>query len=461
MTHPLLAELAAQLPASALVTDPEKLAPRLVDERRKLHGSTLAMALPGSTEEAALIVQRCVAHGVPIVPQAGNTGLVGGATPMGDKVLLMACDRLNQVRQVDAEGYTMTVEAGCTLDEIRATAAEANRLFPLWLGSSTSARVGGLIGTNAGGLQVLRYGNMRDLVLGVEAVLADGHIYRGLHNLRKRNVGYDIAQLMIGAEGTLGFITAASLRLLPSEQGRATAMVALPDAAAALGLFTHAKAEVGEVLTAFEYIGKAALEVMTAQHGEVPQPFTPLPNCAVLIALSGSQPDNILEDRLTQLLMTASCEDAVLAQDGSQTEALWALRELIPSAQRRAGPSIKQDLALPIGAIPAFIEEAAQLVAARLPEATPVVFGHMGDGNLHYNLGLAQDADVANCEAISNEVLFDLVAKYGGDISAEHGIGRFRVAAADDRHDPVARALMRKIKASLDPQGLFNPGVLI
>ncbi len=432
-----------------------------MDERRRLHGSTLAMVLPGSTEEAAFIVQRCIAHNVPIVPQAGNTGLVGGATPMSDQALLMVCDRLNHIKQVDADGYVMTVEAGCTLDDVRAAAEEANRLFPLWLGSSASARVGGLIGTNAGGLQVLRYGNMRELVLGIEAVLPDGQIYRGLHSLRKRNVGYDVAQLMIGAEGTLGFVTAASLRLFPCEQGRATAMVALGDAATALRLFSHAKAEVGEVLTAFEFIDKAALEVMAAQHSEVPQPFTPLPACAVLIALSGSQPDSVLADRLAQLLMAAGCEDAILAQDGSQTDQLWALRELIPSAQRRAGPSIKQDLALPIGAIPAFINEAAQHIAKHLPAATPVVFGHLGDGNLHYNLGLPQDADFAASEAISNEVLFDLVAKYGGDISAEHGIGRFRVAAADDRHDPVARELMRKIKLSLDPNGLFNPGVLL
>jgi FAD/FMN-containing dehydrogenase len=461
MTHPLLTDLAAQLPPAALVTDPEKLAPRLIDERRRLHGSALAMAMPGSTEEAALIVQRCITHGVAIVPQAGNTGLVGGATPMSDKALLMVCDHLNRVRQVDADGYVMTVEAGCTLDEVRAAAEQANRLFPLWLGSSASARVGGLIGTNAGGLQVLRYGNMRELVLGIEAVLPDGQIYRGLHSLRKRNVGYDFAQLLIGAEGTLGFVTAASLRLFPSEQGRATAMVALNDASAVLRLFSHAQAEVGEVLTAFEYMGRAALEIMAAQHGEVPQPFNPIPNCAVLIALSGSQPDSVLEDRLAQLLMAAGCEDAILAQDGSQTDHLWALRELIPSAQRRAGPSIKQDLALPIGAIPDFIEEAAQKVAKYLPQATPVVFGHMGDGNLHYNLSLPHDADFAASEAISNEVLFDLVAKYDGDISAEHGIGRFRVAAADDRHDPLARELMRKIKQSLDPQGLFNPGVLI
>ncbi|PHV12554.1 FAD-binding oxidoreductase [Chitinimonas sp. BJB300] len=461
MPHALLAELANSLPAEALITSPTRLAPRLVDARKRLQGQTLALALPGSAEEAAQIIGRCHAHGVSVVPQAGNTSLVGGATPMSPTSLLLGCDRLKQVRYIDPTGYTLTAEAGCILDDIRAVAEVAGRLFPLWLGSSGSARLGGLIGTNAGGLQVQRYGNTRELVLGIEAVLPDGSIFKGLHPLRKRNAGYDLKQLFIGAEGTLGFVTAATLRLFPLERGAAVAMVALDDAEQVLALFAEAKANLGEVLTAFEMIDRESLNLMAHHHSTIAQPFDVPPPFAVLIALSGGETDAVLMERLTECLLANGYEDAALAQDGSQAKALWALREHIPSAQTRQGPSIKHDLALPISAIPAFVAEAATLLAQRLPAAKPVVFGHVGDGNLHYNLSLPVSEDFATSEALANQLLFDLVARHGGDISAEHGIGRLRIAAADAGHDPVERALMRQIKASLDPDGFFNPGVLL
>jgi len=461
MTHPIVAELGQMLPEGGLVTDPDRLAPRLLDARKRMQGQALCMALPGSTAEAAAIIARCRAHGVAVVPQGGNTSLVGGATPMRPDSVLLTSDRLNRIRQIDPVGYTATVEAGCILDDIRTAADQAGRLFPLWLGASGSARLGGLIGTNAGGLQVQRYGNTRDLVLGIEAVLPDGQVFNGLRALRKRNAGYDLKQLFIGAEGTLGFVTAATLRLFPAERGEATALVALPDVDAVLALFTAARESVGEVLTAFEMIDRHALALMARHYPVVPQPFAEIPPCSVLIALTGSESDTVLNERLAALLLDHGLEDAALAQDGKQTQALWRLRELIPSAQTKEGPSIKHDLALPISAIADFMAESTALLAARLPAAKPVVFGHVGDGNLHYNLSLPASEDFAAAEALANRLLFDLVAQYGGDISAEHGIGRLRIAAADAWHDPVERALMQQLKQLFDPAGLFNPGVLV
>ncbi|WP_269532884.1 FAD-binding oxidoreductase [Chitinimonas sp. BJYL2] len=459
--HPLLADLAHLLPASSLITDPATLAPRLSDMRKKLQGQALALALPDSTEQVAAIVRLCRQHGVSIVPQGGNTGLVGGATPLDANTLLLGSDKLNRIRAVDPVGYSITVEAGCILDDVHGAAAKVDRLFPLWLGSSGSARIGGLIGTNAGGMQVLRYGTMRELVLGIEAVLPDGRVYQGLHALRKRNIGYDLKQWFIGAEGTLGFVTAATLRLFPAERGEAVAMVALPDADAVLALFAAAKARVGEVLTAFEMLDHESFTLMARHFPQVAQPFDPLPRYAALIALTGGETDAELETRLTELLADGDYSDAVLAQDSTQRAALWSLREWIPDAQRKQGPSIKHDLALPIAAIPAFMREAAAAIAKDFPAARPIVFGHVGDGNLHYNLGLSPEADFYATEARANALLFPLARAYGGEISAEHGIGRFRREQADQLHDPVERALMRELKQQLDPDGLFNPGVLI
>lgn len=461
MTHPLLTELSALLAPPALICDTERLESRLIDARQRLHGTTLALALPDSAEEAALIIGKCREHGVAVVPQAGNTSLVGGATPMAADSLLLGCDRLNRIRHIDTLGYTLTAEAGCILDDIRDAAAQAQRLFPLWLASSGSARLGGLIGSNAGGLQVQRYGNTRELVLGLEAVLPDGQILRSLHGLRKRNVGYDLKQLFIGAEGTLGFVTAATLRLFPTERGQALAMVATNSAAQVLALFSLAKSTLSEVLSAFELMDAASLSLLAQHYPAVKQPFAGPPAYTVLIGLSGGEDDSVLSERLAQMLSASGHTDAVLAQDQAQSNDLWALRELIPAAQRLHGPSIKHDLALPISAIPAFIDAARARLREYLPVAQPVVFGHVGDGNLHFNLGLPVAEDFAKSEAIANQLLFDLATAYGGDISAEHGIGRLRIAAADARHDPVERALMRQIKRCLDPDSAFNPGVLI
>lgn len=466
MSEDCLAALRSLLPANAVSTDPARLAPRLVDERGRYHGQALALVLPGNVDEAAAVVRCCRAHSVIIVPQAGNTGLVGGATPNPQEItasphpaVVLGCDRLDRVREIDAAGWTMTVEAGVVLDTARAAAEAQGCLFPMWLGSSGSARIGGLIATNAGGLQVQRYGTMRELTLGLEAVLPDGRVLRALHALRKRNVGFDLKQLLIGTEGSFGFITAATLRLFPPTPGQALALVALPDSAALLALFSRLRTQLGEVLTAFELMGAPALALMAQYYPDVIQPWgQALPPWAVLVELSGAETDAVLATRLTDALYDA---DAWLAQDSRQRAMFWALRERIPSAQRRAGPSVKHDLALPIGQIPAFIEAAAAAIAKCLPRAQPVVFGHLGDGNLHYNLGLPADLDFASAEAQANACLFALAQAHGGDLSAEHGLGRLRVADADALHDPVARALMREMKAWLDPDGVFNPGVMV
>lgn len=461
MTHPLLIDLAAILPTRQLITDPETLAPRLFDARKRFNGQAMGLALPNSAAQAAEIIGRCHEHAVPVVPQAGNTSLVGGATPMNHQAMILGCDHLNTIREVSAVGYTLTAEAGCILDEIRAAAEEVGRLFPMWLGSSGSARLGGLIGTNAGGLQVQRYGNMRELVLGIEAIMPNGQLFDGLHPLRKRNVGLDLKQLFIGAEGTMGFVTAATLRLFPAEQGQATAMVAIDNIAQVLMLFEVCKTAAGEVLTAFEMINAAALQLVADHFPAINSPFKQIPPYAVLIALSGSETDSILVDRLQDVLEESGFIDTAIAQNRAQGKALWRLREHIPAAQTQQGASIKHDIALPISAIAEFMNCATVRVQQSLPMVQQVIFGHVGDGNLHYNLNLPTGHDIVELEMKANDLLFELACRFGGDISAEHGIGRLRKNAADRWHDPVERNLMRMIKRTLDPDCLFNPGVLI
>ncbi|MDK2125682.1 FAD-binding oxidoreductase [Parachitinimonas caeni] len=466
-----LSRLKQYLPAAAICTDPDRMAPRLLDQRGRLHGAARALVLPGSVEEAERVIRLCNEYRVPIVPQAGNTGLVGGATPAADgRAILLGCDRLNRVRQMGAADFSMVAEAGCTLESLQRAAAAEGRLFPLWLASAGSARLGGLIGSNAGGTQVLRYGNTRELVLGIEAVLADGRRYNGLHSLRKRNIGYDLKQLLIGSEGTLGFVTAASLRLWPQPKGQACALVAVASIAAALTLFQQAQDMAGEVLTAFEIINAAAMQLVADQHAELARPFATTPAWTVLIELSGGESDAVLSERLCALLSAANTPDALVAQDLTQRQHFWGLRERIPSAQKRAGSSIKHDLSLPIAAIPEFVQQAAALLAAHMPLFEPVIFGHVGDGNLHFNLQYLGETGAARklpvpafdaAEQVANELLYPLVLACGGDLSAEHGIGRLRLSAAARYHDAGERALMATLKQAFDPLGLFNPGALL
>jgi FAD/FMN-containing dehydrogenase len=461
----LLTELRRIASADFLYTDAAALAPFCTDWRGRYYGQPLCVVLPGDTETVAAVVSACAAAGVPVVPQGGNTGLCGGATPIGGEVLV-SLRRLNRIRAVDADNNAITVEAGCTLHEVQQAAAAVNRLFPLSLAAEGSATIGGNLSTNAGGVQVLRYGNARELTLGLEVVLADGGIWHGLRALRKDNTGYDLKQLFIGAEGTLGLITAATLKLFPRPRSVATAWAAVRDPLAAVRLLGNLRDATGDAVTAFELVDRAALD-MVLQH--MPQARDPLPGrhgWQVLIELSGAQHDlaSVLEHALHQALEHELVIDATVATSETQRHALWALRENISEAQRIEGISIKHDIAVPVSHIPEFIQRADAALRAEFPDLRIVCFGHLGDGNLHYNLSKT-DAQ-SNGEFIAqtpmaNRIVHDLVHALGGSISAEHGLGQLKRDEGLRYKSPTEMSIMRAVKDALDPQGLMNPGKLL
>jgi FAD/FMN-containing dehydrogenase len=404
-----------------------------------------------------------------IVPQGGNTGLVGGQIPSPDgSQVLLSLSRLNRVREIDAAGTAMIVEAGVTLHEAQSAAERAGRLFPLSLPSEGSCEIGGVMATNAGGVGVLAYGNARALALGLEVVLADGEIWNGLRTLKKDNTGYDLRDLFIGSEGTLGVITAAALKLFPRPKEKATAFVALPDANAALALFSIAEAQAHERLTAFEFMNRTSID-MVLRHipGTRPPLKTPAPWYA-LIELSSCAEDGAAAATLERILAAASEKgvigDAVMAGSLAQAHALWRLRETISEAQKPEGGSIKHDISVPVARIPEFVAAAAALVENACPGARPVAFGHFGDGNVHYNIsqpeGMERAAFLALWEALSAKV-HDLVASLGGSISAEHGIGQMKRGELVRFKSPIELDLMRRIKAAFDPKGILNPGKLL
>ena len=461
----LLTELRRIASADFLYTDAAALAPFCTDWRGRYTGQPLCVVMPVDTEAVAAVVGACAAAGVPVVPQGGNTGLCGGATPIGGEVLV-SLRRLNRIRAVDADNNAITVEAGCTLHEVQQAAAAVNRLFPLSLAAEGSATIGGNLSTNAGGVQVLRYGNARELTLGLEVVLADGGIWHGLRALRKDNTGYDLKQLFIGAEGTLGLITAATLKLFPRPRSVATAWAAVRDPLAAVRLLGNLRDATGDAVTAFELVDRAALD-MVLQH--MPQARDPLPGrhgWQVLIELSGAQHDlaSVLEHALHQALEHELVIDATVATSETQRHALWALRENISEAQRIEGISIKHDIAVPVSHIPEFIQRADAALRAEFPDLRIVCFGHLGDGNLHYNLSKT-DAQ-SNGEFIAqtpmaNRIVHDLVHALGGSISAEHGLGQLKRDEGLRYKSPTEMSIMRAVKDALDPQGLMNPGKLL
>jgi FAD/FMN-containing dehydrogenase len=461
----LLTELRRIASADFLYTDAAALAPFCTDWRGRYNGQPLCVVMPVDTEAVAAVVSACAAAGVPVVPQGGNTGLCGGATPIGGEVLV-SLRRLNRIRAVDADNNAITVEAGCTLHEVQQAAAAVNRLFPLSLAAEGSATIGGNLSTNAGGVQVLRYGNARELTLGLEVVLADGRIWHGLRALRKDNTGYDLKQVFIGAEGTLGLITAATLKLFPRPRSVATAWAAVRDPLAAVRLLGNLRDATGDAVTAFELVDRAALD-MVLQH--MPQARDPLPGrhgWQVLIELSGAQHDlaSVLEHALHQALEHELVIDATVATSETQRHALWALRENISEAQRIEGISIKHDIAVPVSHIPEFIQRADAALRAEFPDLRIVCFGHLGDGNLHYNLSKT-DAQ-SNGEFIAqtpmaNRIVHDLVHALGGSISAEHGLGQLKRDEVLHYKSPTEMSIMRAVKDALDPQGLMNPGKLL
>lgn len=465
----LLPALRDALGEAGLITDAERMQSYLSDWRNAYRGQAAAVLRPGTTEEVAAAVRLCAQAGVALVPQGGNTGLCGGSIPDASGAqMVLSLTRLKRIREVDVANATITVEAGVILQQLQDAAAEVGRLFPLSLGAEGSCTVGGNLATNAGGTAVLRYGNMRDLALGLEVVLPDGRIWDGLRGLRKDNTGYDLKQLFIGSEGTLGIITAAVLKLFPALRSLTTAWVALPSPQAAVALLGQMRGLCGERLTGFELMSRQSLEFVLRHVAGASDPFAEGHPWYVLIELSDTQPDAALNDLLEQGLGEAFEQalvlDAVVAGSQAQVEALWALREGISEAQNHEGPSLKHDISVPVSRIPDFIARTDRALQQAFPGVRVVAYGHVGDGNLHYNISKPPGSDdapfKAQAEAIMR-VIYDSTLEDDGSISAEHGLGQSKRAAAQHYKAPLELELMRSIKQALDPAGLMNPGKLL
>ena len=465
----LIAALEAVVGPKGLLTDAEAMAPHLRDRRERYQARALAVVKPANTGEVAEVVRCCAAARAPMVPQGGNTGLVGGGIPDNDgRWVVLSLARMNRIREIDPINDTMTVEAGCILQNLQAAAAEADRLFPLSLGAEGSCMIGGNLSTNAGGIQVLRYGNARELTLGLEVVLPDGRVWDGLRALRKDNTGYDLKQLFIGAEGTLGIITAAVLRLYPRPRASATAFIAVPGVAAAVALLGALRAGVGEVVTSFELIPRLGLDFALRHVPGIVDPLATRHDWYVLAEISASTDnaklDESLEAVLAESLETGLVVDAALASSEAQAQAFWRIREGLVEAQKYEGGSIKHDIAVPISAIADFVARANQAAETLVPGIRPLAFGHIGDGNIHLNLSQPEGADAQEFLARWEELrraVYDVVVDLNGSISAEHGIGRLNLAANLRRKSEVEIDLMRKLKRALDPKNLMNPGRVV
>ncbi len=445
-----------------LLTDAETMAPYLVDWRRQWHGAARAVAQPETTEAVAALLRWCAENRMPIVPQGGNTGLAGGSVPdPSGRSLVLSLARLNRIRAVDTANDTLIAEAGCTLQTVQEAAAEAGRLFPLSLPSQGSCTIGGNLATNAGGTGVLRYGNARALCLGLEVVTAQGRIWNGLRALRKDNTGLDLRDLFIGAEGTLGVITAATLKLSPKPAGTAVALVAVASPKHALDLLGHAQASLGPALTAFELIGRACVDLVLRHFPSTVDPLgAASPWYVLLEACDWGRADRAgeaLSASLEAVLETGMVTDAALAQTMAQAAALWNVREFISDAQARQGASVKHDISVPISSIPAFIADVSPLVETSIAGARMAIFGHLGDGNLHCNVMLPA-GDTNAMAAAANRLVHDLTASYDGSISAEHGLGVLRAAEAARFKSAVEIDMLCAVRAALDPLGIMNPG---
>ncbi|MDR2926470.1 MAG: FAD-binding oxidoreductase [Azoarcus sp.] len=465
----LLGRLAAVVGSRHVLADSAAMSPYLEDYRGNYHGRALAVVRPADTLEVAAVVKLCAEFGTPVVPQGGNTGLCGGATPLPDgRSVLISLSRLNRIRSLDAANDTLCVEAGCPLATAQQAAAAAGRLFPLSLASGGSCQIGGNLSTNAGGVQVLRYGNMRDLTLGLEVVLPDGRIWNGLRGLRKDNTGYDLKQLFIGAEGTLGIITAAVLKLFPMPKARAVAWANVPSPAAALALLGRFHAACGDKLSAFELVGQPLLKLVSRHMPDSRAPLAAASDWSVLVELADTVADGRLESLLEQTLDAAmkagEATDAAVAATQSQADAFWALRENANEAQKREGFSIKHDISVPVSRVPEFITRADAALRVWQPDVRIVAFGHIGDGNLHYNLFPPSSHDESAFIARSDEahrIVYGLVAELEGSISAEHGLGQLKRETIRRYKSEVELELMRTIKRALDPRGLMNPGKVL
>ncbi|NIA70776.1 FAD-binding oxidoreductase [Pelagibius litoralis] len=462
-------KLTALLGEKGVVGDAQTLAPFLKEQRGRYEGHTPFMIRPADTQEVSRAVALCAEAGVPLVPQGGNTGLVAGAVPFEqDGALLINLGRMNRVRNVDPTDYSITVEAGCILQSVQQAAEAADRLFPLSLGAEGSCQIGGNLSTNAGGIHVLRYGNTRDLVLGLEVVLADGRIWEGLSALRKDNTGYDLKHLFVGAEGTLGIITAATLKLFPRPRETAVAFIAVTSPEAAVELLARSRAASGDRVAAFELIPRIGLDFALRHVSGIEDPLGEAHDWYVLTELASGQADGSLRDVLENLLATA-CEDglvidAALAANERQAAAFWRIREGLVEGQKFEGGSIKHDVSVPVSKVPLFLERALALVKEMVPGIRPVSFGHLGDGNIHFNLSQPEGADKADYLARWDEVnhaVHSLVVELDGSISAEHGIGHMKVTENAHFKSPLEIEMMQRVKAALDPQNLMNPGKVV
>jgi FAD/FMN-containing dehydrogenase len=465
----LLVRFAEIVGAAHVLTRPEEQAAYVREWRDRYVGKALAVLRPGTTEEVSRILALANEHEIGVVPQAGNTGLVGGQIPStrGDQIIL-SVSRLKKVRAVDAAGGTMILEAGVTLSEAQAVAVKAGRLFPLSMASEGSCQIGGVLGTNAGGTAVLAYGNARGLCLGLEAVLADGRVWHGLRTLKKDNTGYDLRDLLIGSEGTLGVITAAALKMLPRPKDVATAIVAIESPETALKLFRLAEETAGGSLTAFEFWARRAMDFALAYMPNMRDPFRDQHPWYALLELSSNEADGRAATQLESMLTRASdarlIHDASIAASLHQSRDFWALRESFSEAQKGAGGSIKHDISVPVSRIPEFLARAAPVVEKMCPGARPVPFGHFGDGNLHYNVSQPEGMDKAQFLALwdkMSEAVHGLVTDMDGSISAEHGIGQMKRDALVRFKSPVELEMMRTIKNALDPNGILNPGKVL
>ena len=441
-----------------------------VDWRKRSHGKALAVVRPGNTDEVAQVVKACVSARVSLVPQGGNTGLVVGSTPDDSgSQLVLSLQRLHAVRAIDAANLTITVEAGCVLQNLQEAALQAGFLFPLSLAAEGSCTLGGNLATNAGGTQVLRYGNARDLCLGLEVVTAAGEVWHGLSGLRKDNTGYDLRDLYIGSEGTLGVITAATLKLYPLPAARLTAWAAVASMDEAVALLGLAQQHLGASLTGFEVMGQFALSLVVKHFAQLKVPFHDSAAFGVLLECSDQESEAHARaqfERLLEAALAKGCiSDAVVAESLAQARQLWHVRESIPLAQAEEGLNIKHDISVPVSRIPEFVRSTDALLQQALPGVRLVNFGHLGDGNLHYNVQAPAGVDAAvfmrEREDVVNTLVFDAVQRFGGSISAEHGVGTLKVSKLEQHKSPVALSLMRSIKTALDPHNLMNPGKLL
>lgn len=469
MNDDLRTKFGAIVGAKNALTEASDIAPYLTEWRDRWTGKTSLVLKPGSAAEIAEILKLATETKTPVVPQGGHTGLVGGGMPdMSGDAIIVSTSRMNTIRNVDPAGNTITVEAGCILQSVQQVADEAERLFPLSLGSQGTCQIGGNLSSNAGGTGALAYGVTRDLVLGIEVVLPTGEILDDLNALKKDNTGYNLRHLFIGAEGTLGIITCAVLKLFPKPKGMATAFVATKTPEDALEVFQTARDLAGQSLTAFELMPRLGIEFTTKHVEGVRDPLDEAYPWYVLLEISSGESEAHAQRLLTELLEgqmeTGTVLDGAVAASGAQSDAFWKLRESLSESQKPEGGSIKHDISVPVHAVPAFMAESAKAVLAIEPQARLCSFGHLGDGNLHYNVSQPIGADKQTFLAMSKTItpaVHGIALKYGGSISAEHGIGQMKRDELARVKDPVALNLMRRIKAEFDPAGIMNPGKVI